>query len=88
MYTLTLTHEERKALDFVGHRYEHGDDFIKLLTRADVEEMFSWNMPIDITFHIQEYLAWEMKDLLCESQYDLLADPLANKLTNFIESII
>lgn len=34
-YTLTLTSGERKAIDWVGHRYAHGDDLSNVLLSCD-----------------------------------------------------
>ncbi len=47
MHTLTLTMEERQAIDWVGHRYSNGDDLFDLLQECNEEE---WDIDSDITF--------------------------------------
>ncbi len=46
MYSLTLTREDRKAIDWIGDRYAHGSDLKRLLwnnddvdTDSDAEEL-------------------------------------------------
>ncbi len=92
MYHLTLTHEERKAIDWVGYRYGHGDNLYSLLwaqseqTPNDVD----WDSPQDITFAIPEHVAWEIQEIAeeCEYRWDCFADSLASKLTDFCGQIV
>ena len=72
MYTLTLTHEDRKAIDWVGHRYSNGDDLFLLLWAKEVRKNngcddiepleVDWDCDADITFHIPEHIAWKIKE--------------------------
>ena len=87
MYHLTLTFSERQAIDWVGYRYSHGDTFYKILVECipgDVE----WSDVVDITFDIPENKAWEMQELLWDSQFECFSEELASKLVQFMGSIV
>lgn len=88
MYHLTLTADERKAIDWVGYRYEHGDDFYKLLIQTSMKnskgEDVDWDYEGDITFEILEHAAFEIQQLLWDSQFECFAEPLVRKLVDFI----
>lgn len=92
MYHLTLTAGERKAIDFVGNRYGHGCDLYRLLwveseqTPIDAD----WDDPRDITFAVPENIAWEIYQIGEESCFlwDLFADDLAAKMTDFCQRIV
>lgn len=90
MYKLMLTYEERKAIDWVGYRYGHGDDLRKLLNRSEQEQEKEWDDHCDMTFLIPEHIAWQIRDIgeECEYRWDCFADDLANKLTEFCDKII
>ena len=92
MYHLTLTHDERKAIDFAGYRYGHGDDLYKVLwtdCKANPEDA-DWDADCDITFDIPEHAAWKIHEIgeECELRWDLFADELATKLTDFVMRIV
>ena len=103
MYILTLTHDERKAIDWVDYRYATGRPFWYLLTNDEVSRAWepyqatmeqieddSWNWPIDIQFDIPEHIAWEIKDLF--EQEDMLfpcfSEEFKSKLIKFYEEIV
>ena len=92
MYTLTLTSDERKAVDWIGNRYGHGNDLYKALVKGDWQENDEWGWygEGDITFTLPEYLAWQIRDIgeECEYRWDCFAEPLAAKLTEFCEKIV
>jgi len=92
MYTLTLTHEERKAIDWVGYRYSNGDDLYKLLCSPGVQgdENIDWSDNATITFQIPEHIAWKIKEN-AESEdgfWPCFAQELTNKMQDFIDNII
>jgi hypothetical protein len=87
-YKLILTHQERRAIDFVGYRYPNGDDFCKLLLEASWELDVDWSDPTDIIFEIPEHLAWEIRDLLVDDQLTLFADELRVKIYDFCFAVV
>ena len=97
-YELILTRGERRAIDWVGYRYFHGDDLYNLLAKSPVthsavnaeEEDFWWQGDYDIKFEIPEHIAWEIKDGIEDEDCELscFSEPLKEKLLRFIESII
>lgn len=92
MYQLTLTAAERKAIDWIGHRYRHGNDLYSLLwcecnsAPADAD----WNSNCDITFAIPEYAAWELNNIAddCEHRWDCFGPELVEKLEDFCMAIV
>tara|TARA_Y100000034_G_C6682479_1_gene300055 strand:- start:376 stop:660 length:285 start_codon:yes stop_codon:yes gene_type:complete len=94
MYTLTLTHEDRKAIDWVGHRYSNGDDLFDLLWDSIVVGPAivgkKWDDDIDITFHIPEHIAWQIKENAEQEDgfWPCFADELAIKMQAFCDSIV
>ena len=88
MYTLTLTKDERKAIDWIGDRYPIGHDFYKLLIQAIPEDM-EWGCDDDITFQIPENLAWLMAEIIeCEDSIACLSGSLVSKLWEFSSKIV
>jgi hypothetical protein len=98
MYKLALTHAERQAIDFVGYRYEHGDELRSILHSQDCRwsvefeprtlDEVSWEHRGDILFELPEHLAWEMKELLEDCRYDLFGSELVTKFLTFLEKIV
>ena len=93
MYTLTLTHEERKAIDWVGHRYMTGYWLYALLWlesdtihNPDVE----WDDKIDITFSFPEYIAWRVKEKgeMEDNLWPCFSTELKAKMQAFVDSIV
>jgi hypothetical protein len=101
MYKLTLTAGERAAFDWIGHRYAHGSDMLRLIwvhgkiISPDPETVEDIDDPRDITFEIPEAAAWEIRFLTqqdemdpCPYQWDCFAPELAAKMQKFIDEII
>ena len=92
MYYLTLTAGERKAIDWIGYRYDHGTDLYRLLwAKCDNHASdCDWDFDGDITFAIPEHVAWEIKEMGERNNYlwDCFAPVLANKLTNFCMNVV
>ena len=92
MYTLTLTPAERSAIDWIGYRYNHGDQLYRILQRLcdsfPVEA--SWDDPRDITYRIPEHAAWEIKSLCEPDDYamDCFGPDLRSKLIDFCSNIV
>jgi hypothetical protein len=64
MYSLTLTADERAAIDWVGYRYSNGDELYNLLWGASKQspDDADWDDPRDITFSIPESVAWAIAE--------------------------
>lgn len=100
MYKLTLTHEERSAIDWIGNRYRHGDELFKILWGEYVikyslshdikEEDLEWDGRYAITFNMPEYIGWEVNEIIQENDYALecFAGDLRSKLISFSENIV
>lgn len=76
MYPLILTHEERKAIDWIGNRYATGEEFKELLFNHEVEwssntldNSYPWQEHYDITFNIPEHAAWRICELFEEEDF-------------------
>lgn len=88
-YKLTLTHAERRAIDWVGYRYATGDDLYKILSWCcgpDTE----WDQDGDIEFTISEPRAWAISELFEaeDMSFPCFADEFARKLIAFWEGIV
>lgn len=92
MYKLTLTHGERKAIDFVGNRYSCGDNLSWILWSCPNDAVKEWGEKNDITFEIPEGKAWEIKELIENdlegTTFPLFNEELSQKLITFYDSII
>ena len=100
MYKLILTYDERKAIDFVGYRYPHGNDLFDILWSENVRLENAalindnWLYKGDIVFLIPEHIAWNIKELIQEStEYfscglALFSDDLTKKLIDFCMEIV
>ncbi len=87
MYELTLTASERKAIDWIGDRYAHGEQLGKILREfipADAE----WDGEGRITFAIPEHAAWIVTDLIDEDDCACLTPPFRRKLHAFCDQIV
>jgi len=92
MYNLTLTHDERRAIDWIGDRYCHGDELFKLLWgncrhRPDNAD---WDSRETINFLVPEHIAWQIGQMGDECNYlwDCFAPELSEKLTEFCLNIV
>jgi len=93
MYHITLTRQERGAIDFVGDRYVQGHDLFRLLRKSlwigcPPDEDDPWRNAKDITFTMEEHVAWEIKELLEDCNFELFGGHIIHKLTTFLESIV
>jgi len=98
MYELTLTRQERDAIDWVGYRYSNGDDLYTLLCKCDYKSEHktssAWDSKSDITFLVPEYIAWEIAENAEKEDGDYVynfpcfAHALANKLRLFCENLV
>lgn len=91
MYTLTLTRDERKAIDWVGSRYDHGDKLYSVLSAAQwAPDDADWDSMGDITFTMPENVAWRVADIINADDGSLacFADELKAKLWDFAAKIV
>ena len=92
MYTLVLTADERRAIDWIGDRYRHGDELFKLLWGGcrHRPEVLDWDSRETISFEIPEYIAWIIGQMgeECNYLWNCFADELSSKLTEFCLNII
>jgi hypothetical protein len=94
MYTLTLTRAERNAFDWIGDRYNAGEVY-RLLTSSEMwgtesEGEVAWDDDEDITFHIPEFVMWEIVNLAHEEDYlwPCFSRTLREKLNNLCEQVV
>ncbi len=85
MYKLTLTKEERKAVDWIGGRYRHGHDLRTLLLGC--VSVVEWDDDGDATYEIPEYVAWDISEIVGEG-LDCFGDELRSKLYAFRDDIV
>lgn len=89
MYTLTLTYEDRKAIDWVGHRYWNGDELWQLLNGSSWDSSTGFmDADEDIASSIPEHLAWEVKALFDEEGCPCFAPELVSKIEQLVEEIV
>lgn len=92
MYFMTLTKSDRQAIDWIGDRYSHGSDLKKILESEEVKATPDqpWDSDLAITYHLPEYKAWELQEIVEEGNLDCinLASNLAQQLTQLILSIV
>lgn len=87
MYKLTLTSDDREALEWIGGRYDHGQPLIDIL--LDTEYTGTWWGPESIEFNIPEHKAWEIRELIGDKFIlDCLSEDLNHKIIKFIEHIV
>lgn len=87
-YTLTLTREERKAIEWIGHR-DWGDELRSILEGGtgpgyDGDEWFG---DADITFNVSEADAWTIREYMEEYGIPHFSPVLVAKLVDFDYSI-
>lgn len=91
-YSLTLTGNERKAIDWVGHRNSNGNALFSLLwvSSTQIPDDVEWHGDHDITFEIPEHVAWEIRDN-AESEdgfWPSFSADLAEKMQAFCDNIV
>lgn len=91
MYRLTLTHNERKAFDWVGDRYFAGEMARLLRMECRPEPEFAeWGDDGEITFLVPESTFWFMREQawLEECQWPCFAPELDDKLNDFLNQLV
>lgn len=91
MYTMTLTEDDLKALEFNGNRYFLGGDLLQLLASCDSVETANGT-----EYHIPEHKAWDINDwVLADTDGYRTSYPnidsdsnLATQLTALTDSIV
>jgi hypothetical protein len=88
MYTLMLTADERRAFDWVGHRYISGKvaDLLIDLVPQDRE----WSDDGDISFDVPEAIAWQINEIAEQEGYSwaCFAPDLVEKLNDICWGIV
>lgn len=89
-YSLTLTREERKAIDWVGYRDWNGDELRSILEGGTGPEYDGneWYSDDEFTFKLSEADAWTVRECAEEDGIPHFADSLATKIVELIESIV
>lgn len=95
-YTLTLTADERRAMDWIGGRYWWGDDLRAvlmgdcLMMDDETERHSEWDDNTDLTFRVPEHVAWTIQsELEAEDGFMPCAGrELSAKLRQFCDSIV
>ena len=91
MYKLTLTKEERKAIDWIGNRYFHGNNLRSYLIRkCEFPDILQWNSEEDATFLIPENIAWQIRAGFEDENFEFacFSDELKTKLIQFCDQIV
>lgn len=90
MYQLTLTADERRAIDWVGNRYAHGNDLYSALCDCPCQtpEDADWDADCDITYHVPEHVAWAIGEVIDADNLACFGDGLREKLYRFQGQII
>ena len=90
MYRLTLTSDERLAIDWIGYRYDHGDNLFLALMGALASPDVNWDFAGDITFICSESVAWAIREIgeACNYLWDCFSKELAEKLNHFCMGVV
>lgn len=88
MYKLTLTHDERRAIDWIGFRYRHGDELRNILTDCEWPDDVCWDDYCDIEFRIPEVWAWDICNIIDADSLSCFADGLKTKLYEFQGKVV
>ena len=96
MYTLTLTSADRKAIDWIGNRYRHGDELYSLLWSECDQHAIpdsngnpsdDWDSPQPIRFDIPENVAWQIVEIIGEG-LDCFSRDLCSRLWEFAGQVV
>jgi len=94
MYTLILTSEDRKAIDWIGNRYRHGNELFSVLwsecdqhATGSCSDCLNWDSPQPIRFDIPENVAWHIVEIIYEG-LDCFSDDLRSRLWEFTDKVI
>ena len=89
MYQLTLTADERRAIDWIGNRYGTGDELYSALCKADwAPDDRDWDDQREITFTIPENVAWTIGEIIDREGCPCFSPDLTEKLTRFASAIV
>ena len=92
MYQLKLAKDDRKAIDWIGHRYGHGTSLKNILESPEIEcsPEADWDSDLEITYILPEFKAWELHEVVTQDNLDCinLGSNLAQELTRFVNSIV
>ena len=94
-YKLTLTKEDRKAIDWIGDRYSGAPALFRAWQRVETDENRAWNDDGDFNLVIPEHVAWDIRQAADEdaqgdyaSLWPCFAPSLRDKLNAFLDSIV
>ena len=89
MYTLTLSKEERAAIDWVGGRDWNGHDlYLWLWGCEQTPDDADWDDPRPILFLVPEHKAWLITDKIESEGVPHFAPELEAKLREFADSVV
>ena len=89
MYTLTLTASERRAFDWVGHRYASGE-VASILQRECTRPDAEWESEENIAFSVPESLAWQIRELADTENHcwPCFGEKLVAKMNRFLDAVV
>lgn len=87
MYTLTLSRDERRAVEWVGNRYWNGDEFRFILMDC-INHGSEWDDAGPVTFFVDEFQAWNILDLSRSDGWTCFSPAFVDKLELFLEKIV
>lgn len=85
-FKLVLSKSDRDAIDWVGHRYSHGNELSDLLMSGecavdgDDYENDPWHLPGEMTFEIPDNHMSEYERLITEDSMACFSGSLKHKL--------
>ena len=93
-YKLTLTKEDRKAIDWIGDRYSGAPALYRAWQACETDPERDWSDEGDFNLVIPEHVAWEIQSAVDEdmdgghSAWPCFAPSLRDKLNAFLDSIV
>ena len=89
MHFLELSPEERRAIDWIGHRYFHGTKLLKLLWSCDtLPSDVNWDSDNHIVFYVPDNVREKIRAGFKEENFEFagLSGEFAKKLLLFVEN--
>jgi len=86
VYTLKLTAADRRAIDWIGNRYRHGDELFSLLWLDCKQGDANWYSDQPSRFDIPEHVAWHIVEIIYEG-LECFSDDLRSRLWEFADSV-
>jgi hypothetical protein len=87
-YHLTLTHEERQAIDSKNNLYEHGDDLHRFLLMGTTDPQdAAWDSTDTIIFAVSEHVARKIARIV-DSGVHYFEPPLVRKFQELSDAIV